>query len=93
MQFLLPDNSLTAWLRSAASQMTLWFLVLMLLLNLGTFVSLLRHLNPLLRNPRSGKLPVFLGPAFIHMQRCFEDYYPFFAGLLKLEPQLLSLKA
>ena len=33
---------------------------------------------------------MFLGPAFIHMQSQFEDY--FFAGLLKLEPQLQCLK-
>ena len=57
------------------------------------YATLTTYQNPLLRNPRSGKSPVFLGPAFIHMQRRFEDYYTFFAGLLKLEPQLQCLKA
>ena len=43
---------------------------------LGDFyVTLTRYLNPLLRNPHSGKSPVFLGPAFIHMQHRFEDYF------------------
>ena len=56
---------------------------------LGDFyVTLTTYQNPLLCNPRSGKSPMFLGPAFIHMQRRFEDYYTFFAGLLKLKPQL-----
>jgi len=46
---------------------------------LGDFyVTLTTYLNPLLHNPRSGKSPVFLGPAFIHMQRRFEEYYTFF---------------
>ena len=66
----------------------------MLHFELGDFcVTLTTYQNPLLCNPRSGKSPVFLDPAFIHMQRRFEDYYTFFAGLLKLEPQLQCLKA
>ena len=66
----------------------------MLHFELGDFcVTLTTYQNPLLRNPRSGKSPVFLDPAFIHMQRRFEDYYTFFADLLKLEPQLQCLKA
>ena len=61
---------------------------------LGDFyVTLTRYQNPLLRNPHSGKSPVFLGPAFIHMQHRFEDYYTSFAGLLKLESQLQWQKA
>ena len=53
--------------------------------------SLDQYQNPLLCKPCSGKSPVFLGPAFIHMQRRFEDYYTFFAGVLKLDPQLQCL--
>ena len=42
---------------------------------LGDFyVTLTTYQNPLLCNLHSGKSPVFLGPAFIHMQRQFEDY-------------------
>jgi hypothetical protein len=49
--------------------------------------------NRILVNPRTAKPPVFIGPAFLHMQRCFEDYHTFFPCLLKLEPRLSALKA
>ena len=49
------------------------------------------HHNLMLLNPRTGKPPVYIGPAFLHMQRRFEDYS--FSCLLKLERRLSSLKA
>ena len=41
-------------------------------------------------HPRSKKSLVFLGTAFT--QCCFENYYTFFSGPVKLEPRLSSLK-
>ena len=61
---------------------------------LGDFyVTLVTYQNRMLINPCTGKPPVFIGPAFLHMQRRFEDYHTSFSCLLKLEPQLASLKA
>ena len=61
---------------------------------LGNFyVTLTTYRNPTLLGSRSQKAPVLLGPAFIHMQRRYEDYFTFFSGLLKLEPRLASLQA
>jgi hypothetical protein len=61
---------------------------------LGDFyVTLTTYHNYMLINPRSKKPPVFIGPAFLHMERRCEDYHTFFSCLLKLKPQLASLKA
>lgn len=61
---------------------------------LGDFyVTLMTYSNLMLQKPRTGKPPVFIGPAFLHMQRRFEDYHTFFSCLLKLEPRLAALKA
>ena len=38
------------------------------------YVTLMTYHNPSLINPRTGKPPVFIGPAFLHMQRHFEHY-------------------
>ena len=61
---------------------------------LGDFyVTLTTYKNPSLRNCRTNNLPVFLGPAFIHMERRTQDYQSFFSSLLKFEPRLRDLKA
>ena len=61
---------------------------------LGDFyVTLTTYKNPSLRNCRTSNSPVFLGPAFIHMERRTQDYQSFFSSLLKLEPCLRDLKA
>ncbi len=39
------------------------------------------------------KPPVFLGPAFVHVECRFHDYQSFFATVLKLEPRLCDLQA
>ena len=62
--------------------------------NLGDFyVTLTTYRNLFLRNSLTKKPPVFLGPAFVHMERRSEDYHTFFSGLLKIEPRMTSLKA
>ena len=61
---------------------------------LGDFyVTLTTYKNPSLRNCRTNSEPVFLGPAFIHMERRTQDYHAFFSSLLKYEPHLRDLKA
>lgn len=61
---------------------------------LGNFyVTLTTYRNPSLRNCRTNSEPVFLGPAFIHMERRTQDYQAFFSSLLKYEPRLCDLKA
>ena len=61
---------------------------------LGDFyVTLTTYRNPSLRNCRTNSEPVFLGPAFIHMERRTQDYQAFFSSLLKYEPRLCDLKA
>ena len=62
--------------------------------NLGDFyVTLTTYRNIFLRKPSTKKLPVFLGPAFMHMERRSQDYQSFFSSLLKLEPRISDLKA
>ena len=61
---------------------------------LGDFyVTLTTYKNTSLRNCRTNSPPVFLGPAFIHMERRTQDYQSFFSSLLKFEPRLRDLKA
>jgi hypothetical protein len=62
--------------------------------NLGDFyVTLTTYRNFTLQNPRTGVTPVFVGPAFLHMERRTQDYQYFFSTLLRLEPRLSSLIA
>ena len=61
---------------------------------LGDFyVTLTTYKNHSLRNCRTNSPPVFLGPAFIHMERRTQDYQSFFSSLLKFEPRFCDLKA
>ena len=61
--------------------------------NLGDFyVTIITYQNLLLRNPHTSQPPVFIGPAFIHMERREQDYHTFFSGLLRLEPKLQGLQ-
>ena len=62
--------------------------------DLGDFyVTLTTYKNPSICNHRTKSNPVFLGPAFIHMERRIQDYQSFFSSLLKFEPRLRDLKA
>lgn len=56
-------------------------------------MTLTLYRNPSLRNCRTNSEPVFLGPAFIHMERRTQDYHAFFSSLLKYKPRLCDLKA
>ena len=47
----------------------------------------------MLRNRRTGKLPVFYGPSFSHMSRKTEDYLMFTQGLVRFRQELVDLKA
>ena len=61
--------------------------------NLGDFyVTIITYQNLILRNPHTSQPPVFIGPAFIHMERREQDYHTFFSGLLRLEPKLQKLQ-
>ncbi len=61
---------------------------------LGDFyVTLTTYWNLFLHNRHTMKPPVFLGPAFVHVERRFHDYQSFFATVLKLEPRLCDLQA
>ena len=52
---------------------------------LGDFqVTLTTYKNHSLRNCLTNSPPVFLGPAFIHMERQTQDYKSFLSSLLKL---------
>ena len=57
------------------------------------FVTLTTYKNLMLRSRRTGKHPVFLGPAFIHMSRKTEDYLMFTQALVRHRRALLDLKA
>lgn len=57
------------------------------------FVTLTTYKNLMLRNRRTGKHPVFLGPSFIHMSRKTEDYLMFTQGLVRFRQELVNLKA
>ena len=47
--------------------------------NLGDFhVTIITYQNFLLRNPHTSQPPVFIGPAFIHMEWREQDYHTFF---------------
>ena len=61
---------------------------------LGDFyVTLTTFNNPFLCNGRTNSPPVFLGPAFIHMECRTQDYQSFFSSLFKFESRLCDLKA
>lgn len=61
---------------------------------LGDFyVTLTTYRNLFLRSQRTNKMPVLLGPAFIHVERRYLDYQSFYTTLLKLEPRVSNLQA
>ena len=41
----------------------------------------------------NNKSPVFIGPAFLHMEHRYQDYLSFLSCLIKLDPRLVDLKA
>lgn len=48
--------------------------------------------NPSLRNCWTNSEPIFLGPAFIHIERHTQDYHDFFSSHLKYKLHLCNLK-
>lgn len=62
--------------------------------NLGDFfVTVTTYENLILRNRKTGKHPVFIGPMLVHQRRTYETYYYFASELLKLRGTLTSLNA
>lgn len=57
------------------------------------FLTMTTFRNLMLRSRRTGKHPVFLGPAIMHMSRKTEDYLMFTQALIRRRRALIDLKA
>ena len=62
--------------------------------NLGDFsVTVTSFCNLLLKNQRTGKSPVMIGPMLVHRQKLFSSYHFFASSLVSLKPSLSGLQA
>lgn len=62
--------------------------------NLGDFyVTVTTYENRILRNRKTGKHPIFIGPMLVHQRRTYETYFHFASELLKYRKELVSLNA
>lgn len=62
--------------------------------NLGDFsVTVTSYRNLLLKNPRTGKNPVMIGPMLVHRRKLFSSYHFFASSLVSLNPKLSNLQA
>ena len=62
--------------------------------NLGDFsVTVTSFRNLLIKNQRTGKNPVMIGPMLVHRRKLFTDYHFFASSLVSLKPSLCDLQA
>ena len=62
--------------------------------NLGEFsVTVTSFCNILLKNQRTGKNPVMIGPMLVHRRKLFSSYHFFAFTLVSLKPSLCNLQA
>lgn len=61
--------------------------------NLGAFdVTVMTHVQGLVRSKRTGKHPVVMGPLLVHKQKKLANYYYFMSSLIELKSSLSGVK-